>query len=88
MIELLLPSGKFARVRPIKVRDYLAVRRELKGLADDADIVVCYLVRIATIDDESLTYDQWLEMDMHDFSKVKQSIGAVINGPILKSDGR
>ncbi len=58
-IEIVLPSGKFARVRPILTIDFL--------LAASAEHMIAALVASNTlIDDEYVTYQEVLEMPLED----------------------
>lgn len=58
-IEIVLPSGKFARVRPILTIDFL--------LAASTEHMIAALVASNTlIDDEYVTYQEVLEMPLED----------------------
>ena len=58
-IEIVLPSGKFARIRPILTVDFL--------LAANAEHMIAALVASNTlIDDEYVTYQEVLEMPLED----------------------
>ena len=58
-IEIVLPSGKFARIRPILTVDFI--------LAANAEHMIAALVASNTlIDDEYVTYQEVLEMPLED----------------------
>ena len=58
--EIVLPSGKFARFRPIIALDIL--------MAVGVEHIHALLIsRIVTIDDESLTYEEVLQMPAEEF---------------------
>lgn len=58
-IEIVLPSGKFARIRPILTVDFL--------LAANAEHMMAALVASNTlIDDEYVTYQDVLQMPLED----------------------
>ena len=58
-IEIVLPSSKFARIRPILTIDFL--------LAASAEHMIAALVASNTlIDDEYVTYQEVLEMPLED----------------------
>lgn len=58
--EIVLPSGKFARFRPIVALDIL--------MAIGSEHIHALLIsRVVTIDDESLTYEEVLQMPAEEF---------------------
>lgn len=63
MREIVLPSGRFARMRPVLALDIL--------LAFKMDFPqVGVMVRTVTVDGEHLSYSQYLEMDASEFMPI------------------
>lgn len=63
MTEIILPSGRFARVRPMLAIDLL--------LAGKAEFLEAALVaRMVTIDDEPISYQDALVMDIEEFMPI------------------
>ena len=71
-IEIVLPSGKFARIRPILTVDFL--------LAASAEHMMAALVASNTlIDDEYVTYQDVLQMPLEDSLPLMDIINLKLN---------
>lgn len=71
--EVVLPSGKFARIRPLTLGDLVV------SYGDNSYLMFAKLAsRATTIDGDCLTLDEFLEMDMNDFFLIQQIINANI----------
>lgn len=79
--ERVLPSGRFAKTRPMTGRDYLAL--SARGSSDpDANVVFLMLILSTTIDDQPITYEQLLDMDMRDINALACQVIEYVSGPI------
>ena len=77
--EVVLPSGRFAKVRGLTGRDYLeAAKPENKNL-NMAFVMVTLSV---TIDDQPVTYQDMEEMDLRDVMVILPEINKFFSGPI------
>lgn len=68
-VEIVLPSGKFARIRPILTIDFL--------MATKAEHMMAALVALTTlIDDEYLTYGELMQMPIEDSAPLMSIVSA------------
>lgn len=81
-VELVLPSGRFARVRPITVRD-LIVAFDDNSLAMQAKLVAL----TTTIDGQPLHLEQWVEMELDEFYPIMTHIGDVLRQTLKHTKG-
>lgn len=73
-VEIVLPSGRFARFRPVLAVDILLAAR---AQFTEAAIIS----RVVTVDGESLSYEDVLTMEAEDFmpilSKINESLSKI-----------
>lgn len=70
--EIVLPSGRFARIRQILWEDFV--------LSYDQDINVMatkLAARVATIDGASVTVEELMKFDLGEFMPINQIIGTI-----------
>ena len=77
MNEIVLPSGKFARLRPLTALDFLLSQK----LPHPEAVLVSLAV---TFDDASLTYAEVLELPLEEFMPVMGMLGKVLTKINLK----
>lgn len=77
--ETVLPSGRFAKMRPLTGKDYLcAIESTRVGL----DITFCFIAIGVQIDDEPVRYDELIEMDIRDVFALIRLITPFVAGPV------
>lgn len=59
--EVVLPSGRFARLRTLTGRDYLSAQ---KMISEGVDSSLVFIVLGVTIDDKPVTYEEVLNMEL------------------------
>lgn len=80
MKEIVLPSGVFAALRPLKLRDRLEA---LGATKDSPDFFVADLIaRATTVDGVQLTREGALDMDSRDFDAICEAMQEYLKGPI------
>ena len=77
MREIVLPSGKFASMRPVLALDIL-----LSFTKDFPNVGL--MERTVTIDGERLTYEQYLAMDAVEFMPILGMVAEATKGLSLK----
>lgn len=80
-IEVVLPSGKFATLRPILWGDWLRainVVRELPMLNIDTVL----MIECVQIDGEPVTYSQLQALDIRDGLAISRMIGEALTAPV------
>lgn len=78
VVEIVLPSGEFAKFRTITGRDYRLAQDEV---ARGREIAFTYLVLTATIDDKPITYEQLDAMDLRDINALVGQLVKLVMGP-------
>jgi len=84
-IEFILPSGKFCIIRPLRVRDRIAAFAAVaagKAKGVDLDLGVCLAMQAVKVDDEPLTYEQWLDLDVRDDNAIGAKLQPFLVGPV------
>ena len=71
-VEIVLPSGRFARFRPVLAIDILL---GFKAQFPEADLIS----RVVTFDGESLSYEQVLNMEAEEFMPVMVKINEILS---------
>lgn len=71
-VEIVLPSGRFARFRPVLAIDILLA---LKAQFPEAALIS----RVVTLDGESLSYEQVLNMEAEEFMPVMVKINEILS---------
>lgn len=79
MTEAVLPSGKFARMRPLTGRDYLEM---LKAAGQGLDGGFALIASSVTIDDRPIAYAELLEMDFRDVARLMALVTPLMAGPV------
>ena len=72
VVEIVLPSGRFARFRPVLAIDILL---GLKAQFPEAALIS----RVVTLDEESLSYEQVLSMEAEEFMPVMVKINEILS---------
>lgn len=73
MKEFVLPSGRFAVLRPIKWGDIVA------GLARPSNMMVTTLLtRCVTLDGKAITEEEWLDQDLDEVNPITSIMMAEI----------
>lgn len=92
-IEITLPSGIFAKIRPAKFLDSLsagvAAAREEAAMKERCDpdagvnlFVPALIARVVCFDDEQWTIQQVLELDSRDSTALFNALGPYLSGPV------
>jgi hypothetical protein len=95
-IEITLPSGGFARIRPSRLFDTLiatvvskdpevvqAIETEFEASLPQADLwLAALLSRVVTIDEKKLTIQDVLSLDARDSSAICAKTGPMLTGPV------
>ena len=71
-VEIVLPSGRFARFRPVLAIDMLL---GIKARFPEAAVIS----RVVTFDGESLSYEQVLNMEAEEFMPVMVKINEILS---------
>ena len=71
-VEIVLPSGRFARFRPVLAIDILL---GLKAQFPEAALIS----RVVTLDGKSLSYEQVLDMEAEEFMPVMVKINEILS---------
>ena len=71
-VEIVLPSGRFARFRPVLAIDILLA---FKAQFSEAAVIS----RVVTFDGESLSYEQVLNMEAEEFMPVMVKINEILS---------
>ena len=71
-VEIVLPSGRFARFRPVLAIDLLL---GIKARFPEAAVIS----RVVTFDGESLSYEQVLNMEAEEFMPVMVKINEILS---------
>jgi hypothetical protein len=79
IIEIVLPSGKFATIRPLAGTDYLIAKKASDNGLDLMFSLICVAVRI---DDKALLYTDLLQMDLRDIMSIQKALNPFIDGPV------
>lgn len=77
--EVVLPSGKFARIRMLTGRDYIVAQQQM---AAGRDMLFTFMSLATMIDDKSVTYDELLDMDMRDVNAIVGVVSKFVTGPV------
>ena len=78
MKEIVLPSGKFARIEtPLRGRQLIQAQS-----TKNQDIIATLVSIAITIDDKRLTYDEVLNLDIRDYIAIQKLVTDEIGGPI------
>jgi len=80
--EIVLPSGRFARVRPIKWEDFV--------LSYDADLykmITKPTVRCVTIDGAALVYQEVLDLDLDEMLPINHILGEMATNALANKKG-
>lgn len=92
-IEITLPSGIFARIRPVKFLDNLVAGTQAREIevahAKDANelrgapmFAVVLIARCVIFDDRQFTVEQVLDLDSRDTNKLCEALLPYLTGPI------
>ena len=77
--EVVLPSGRFAKIRGLTGKDYLeAAKPENKNL----NMAFLFVTLSVTIDEQPVTYREMEEMDLRDVMAILPEINKFFSGPI------
>lgn len=80
VIEIVLPSGKFARIGPATGKELLTM---MQLLADGKqDSIYTFLTIVCFIDDSPITYQELLDMDFRDAMKLRSSVTQFFEAPV------
>lgn len=79
-MEIVLPSGRFARVGPIKGQHLLEVHRAISSSKQDSVFTLISLV--CMIDDKPISYQELLDMDFRDALKLHTLVSKFLESPI------
>lgn len=88
-IEFILPTGKFCNIRPMRVRDRLAAFKSIadaKAKGEDLDLGIALASQVVKIDGETLTHEQWLDLDVRDDSAIGLKLQPFLVGPVKSSN--
>lgn len=80
--EIVLPSGRFARIRPIKWEDFV--------LSYDTDLykmITKLTTRCVTIDGTGLTYQQVLDLDLDEMLPINTLLGDMATNALANRKG-
>lgn len=80
VMETVLPSGRFARVGPIRGQHLLEVHRAIVGGKQDS--VFTLIALTCTIDDKPITYQDILDMDFRDALKLHTLVSKFLESPV------
>ena len=76
--ELVLPSGRFASFRRLRVVDMMGMPQDLSSLA----FTLCLIARAVQIDGESVSVEELMAMDLQDFFPIQREfIRLFFDGP-------
>lgn len=94
-IEVTLPSGIFARIRPASFLDSLFANRDSnrvaemvsKTMKEDTEgmgfFAAAIIARIVQFDEERWTVEQVLDLDARDSAELLKKLGPYLTGPII-----
>ena len=80
--EVILPSGGFARVRPLTGRDLVRAMKEVGGPTSDMNLTLFLICLSVTIDEQPVSYEQLLNMDYRDCFELCKLVQQYSGGPI------
>ena len=72
--EIILPSGRFARIKPISLRHYIAIAEYPKEWATAVAMALC-----VELDDEPMTIEQALELPFKEASPIVVLLNEMIS---------
>lgn len=79
--EIVLPSGKFCKSRRLCGRDWVNGRRIADAnLALDLGFILATMC--ITIDGETVTYEQLMDMDLRDVMPIVKIVGDYLSSPV------
>ena len=77
--EIVLPSGRFAKIRGLTGKDYLEA---VKASREGQDMSFVMVTLAVTIDDKPVTYQDLQDMDLRDVMTIMPEITKFLSGPI------
>lgn len=80
VMEVVLPSGRFARVGPVKGRHLLETHRRI--VTQKQDSVFALIALVCTVDDKPITYEELLDMDFRDALKLHSLVSKYLESPV------
>lgn len=87
MVEVVLPSGAFARIRPLRLWDRIVVAREVLASGQPDEFVYRLVARMLTVDEKPVTFEELAQLDLRDYQAVEAAAAKFMTGPVQASGG-